>query len=376
VTLKRLIIVWVLACPSAAWATHTEHVVLVTLDGVRWQDVFRGAAPELLADETYVKDASVRARFQGDTLKQRRVKLLPFFWHRLAKDGVVWGDRDQNSRASVTNPYYFSYPGYNEMLTGVADPAIDSNDNVWNPNVTVLEWLEAQDRFAGKVAAFASWEAFTYILNTRRSGLAVNAGYVPARGSPLGASLELLNVLQSQVPQFWEGERVDAFTHHYAMDALRTQRPSILYISYGDTDEFAHAGQYDAYLQAMNRCDAFLEELWRTLQADPYYQGKTALIVTTDHGRGERPLDAWRHHASQQVVAGQPDYLKQYPRGIVGSDQVWIAVMGPDTPARGVLANVEPVFTNQVAASVARLLGLNFNSAYPQAGVALPGLVE
>ena len=139
--MKRLIIVWVLACPSAAWATHTEHVVLVTLDGVRWQDVFRGAAPELLADETYVKDPSVRARFQGDTLKQRRVKLLPFFWHRLAKDGVVWGDRDQNSPASVTNPYYFSYPGYNEMLTDVADPAIDSNDNVWNPNVTVLEWL-------------------------------------------------------------------------------------------------------------------------------------------------------------------------------------------------------------------------------------------
>ncbi len=60
----------------------------------------------------------------------------------------------------VTNPHWFSYPGYSEILTGFVEPSITSNDKVPNPNVTVLEWLHRQPAFKEKVAAFGSWDVF------------------------------------------------------------------------------------------------------------------------------------------------------------------------------------------------------------------------
>ena len=72
----------------------------------------------------------------------------------------------------VTNGLWFSYPGYNEMFSGAADPRVDSNDKVPNPNVTVLEWLNSRPGFQGRVAAFGSWDVLPFILNTGRSHLA------------------------------------------------------------------------------------------------------------------------------------------------------------------------------------------------------------
>ena len=66
---------------------------------------------------------------------------MPFLWNVLAKNGVLIGNRDSGSNMGVTNEYWFSYPGYNELLTGKTDPNIDSNKAIDNPNTTILEWL-------------------------------------------------------------------------------------------------------------------------------------------------------------------------------------------------------------------------------------------
>jgi len=50
---------------------------------------------------------------------------------------------------------------------------------------------------------------------------------------------------------------------------------------------------------------------------------------------------------------------------------VWMAVMGPDTPAKGVRENVETTQA-QVGATIARLLGEDFQVASPKAAAALP----
>jgi len=73
----------------------------------------------------------------------------------------------------------FSYPGYNEILSGFPDPRIDSNDRKPNPNVTVLEWLNGRPGFSGKVAAFASWELLPWIVNTERSHIPANGDGPP-----------------------------------------------------------------------------------------------------------------------------------------------------------------------------------------------------
>jgi len=134
------------------------------MDGMRWQEVFGGMTVELLTQkEGGVSDAAKKKseeRFAGATPEDRRAKLLPFIWTVVAKNGQVFGDPSKASDARVTNGMRFSYPGYNEILSGFPDPSIDSNDRKPNPNVTVLEWLNGRPGFNGKVAASVGEDTF------------------------------------------------------------------------------------------------------------------------------------------------------------------------------------------------------------------------
>jgi hypothetical protein len=323
-----------LAAPAQA---AERRVVLVTLDGMPWQEVFRGADPARAADRTFVSEL-VETRKDFIDPPDRVRALMPFLTGVMAKQGVLLGDRDHGGCMAVANDQWFSYPGYNEMLTGKPDPAIRSNDHGPNRNVTVFEWLNRQPGLKGRVQAFGSWAAFDDILNAKRSGMPVDAGWDARPGTQLAR-------LQAEVPRLWPVERFDAFTHVLALDALTTARPRALYIAYGDTDEFAHEGRYDQMLWAARRSDAYLAELWKVLQADPAYAGKTTLIVTTDHGRGVGNKDSWRHHG----------------RGVFPqSNETWLAALGPDVaPGK---APTGCASTSQVAATLVRALGLDWQA--------------
>src|SRR5207253_633904 len=99
-------------------ARKTENVVLIVTDGLRWQEVFRGAEPALMTEKPGgVEDVpATRAAFWRETAGERREALLPFLWSVVAKEGQIYGNADAGSRAQVTNGYKFSYPGYNEMI--------------------------------------------------------------------------------------------------------------------------------------------------------------------------------------------------------------------------------------------------------------------
>jgi hypothetical protein len=333
----------------------TRNVVLVTTDGLRWQDVFRGADESLLnkQDGGVADVATLRRQYWRDGVEARREALMPFLWTTIAREGQIYGNADKRSRARVANGKNFSYPGYNEMLTGSPDPRIDSNDKRLNPNVSVLEWLNRKPDYRGKVVAVGSWDRFPYILNVERSGLPVNAGWEPLAGKSLTESQMLLNRMIEDSPRLWEDCRHDVFTFPVAMELLRRETPRVLYISLGDTDEFAHGGRYDRYLAAAHHVDSDLKRLWGELQSRPEYRGTTTLIVTTDHGRGDPPR-GWRDHGE----------------GTKGSDAIWIAVLGPDTPALGERQDTKVVTQGQVAATLAALLGEDYLATVP--GVAAP----
>jgi hypothetical protein len=93
---------------------RTENVILITLDGLRWQEVFSGADPNLLnAKHGGVKDVEALGRdFWRETPEARRQALLPFLWDVIAKEGQVYGDQLRGSIVRVTNGRNFSYPGY------------------------------------------------------------------------------------------------------------------------------------------------------------------------------------------------------------------------------------------------------------------------
>lgn len=121
----------------------------------------------------------------------------------------------------------FSYPGYNELLCGHPDDErINTNNPVWNPNISILEVANNTDRYKGKVLAFASWDRFIHILNEKRSHLEVNTGYRHSLSPHPTESERLVEKMQDAAPRFWEHERADVFTHEYAIEAMKSRNYS------------------------------------------------------------------------------------------------------------------------------------------------------
>lgn len=342
------------ALPGAARAAEhkTSNVIVVMTDGMRWQEVFNGADEAMLNKEHGgVSDVdNVRRKFWRETAQERRQALLPFLWTVVAKSGQIYGNRNQGSDAFVTNGFNFSYPGYSELLCGFADPRVDSNDKNPNLSASVLEWLQKKPAYAGRIAAFGAWDLFPFILNTSRSGLFVNAGYDPLKVPPVTPRIALLNRLKKETG-IWGGEPLDAPAFLTALEHFKLHKPRILFVSLGDTDEWAHSGKYDLYLEAAHRFDAYVKELWTAAQSMPEYRGTTSLILAVDHGRGPAP-DDWKSHGQKQ-----PE-----------SKYVWMGFLGPDTPAMGERSKVPAVTESQIAATLAGLLGENYNAAVDKAG--------
>lgn len=320
-----------------------QKVFLITLDGLRWQELFTGADKDLIQNKKYVKKPeALNKAYWSATPRERRSVLMPFVWEEVVKMGQIHGNRKLNSKVNLTNGMWFSYPGYNEILTGRADDInIDSNDKNPNKNVTVLEQY-AQKYNKRKVAAFGSWDVFDFIINEARSGVYTNCGFEPSTDFPLTPQEELLNQLQEQIPSPWGSVRLDGFTHQYAKAYIEKHQPDLIYISYGETDDFAHNGDYASYLKSTHNTDALIKDLWEYVQGSEYYRGKTTFIITTDHGRGTAPLDSWRSHGTD----------------VKGSDQTWIIAFGKGIANAGEISNQAPLFNNQIAPTVRELTGL------------------
>ncbi len=366
-----LLAVLLLPCHSVGAADTSANLVLVTMDGVRWQEVFGGVDVDLIEDERYSRDPELlKKTYWREQRTERRKQLFPFLWSVIAAQGVLVGDRVQESHMEVSNRWWFSYPGYNEILTGRADRAIDSNDKNWNPNVTFLEILNGVEGFKNRVLAFGSWDVFPYIINTQRSGLPVNAGFTLATPAATEET-RWLNELSAEAPRLWPTVRVDFITNGYAMEALEHQLPRVTYIAYGETDDFAHDGSYDRYIDAAHRTDLMLSKLWTWLQSNPFYRGRTTLIISTDHGRGDTP-DGWAHHFSGASAAKLG--VEDAPNGAPGSNQIWLAAIGPHIQSGGLVKGHWK--QSQIAATALASLQLDPAKLMPQADKAMEELLR
>ncbi len=325
----------------------TRNVILLTMDGLRVQEMFGGVDSEILkhAAEAKVENIdSLKGAYWADTPEKRREKLFPFFWRTLIRQGVILGNPAVQSSVQVKNPHHFSYPGYAEILTGRPQPSIDSNDAVQNPVPTILDFVRAK-LFLNEyeVAAFGSWVRFNEICSFKRDSFLVNAGYEDYPKHISTATTRKLTTLQHQMLTPWDSVRFDAVTFGYALEHLLTQKPRFLYIALGETDDWAHMGRYDRYIAMANYLDQCLMVLWDTVQSLEEYRDKTTLVLATDHGRGNTIQD-WGDHGAN----------------IPGAENIWIAAIGPDTPDQGELSNTPVYYEANIAATVLRYLNLDY----------------
>ena len=340
-----------------AFAQKTKTVVLIVSDGLRWQEVFTGADPLLLDPKnggSWMDEGALKRKFWRKDAEERRRILFPFIWGTVAKQGQLFGNQLKGSVAHVTNGFAFSYPGYNEMSVGFPNPKIDRNEFGPNPNMSVFEWLNKSPEFSGRVAIYGTWANYDDIFNKARSHLVMQTGWHTPRPSGDASKDALLAKLFNTTTRFDEEDTFNAYVQIPLLDYVRTGAPRILFVGYGETDNWAHQGRYDLVLDSAQRVDGFVAELWNTMQAMPQYRGSTTFIITADHGRGSGPVE-WKEHGVEEK----------------GSENVWMAVIGPDTAPLGERAHIAPVTQAQIAATVAAFVGKDYRHAVPAAAPAI-----
>ncbi|HEX7846060.1 MAG TPA: hypothetical protein VF476_09705 [Chitinophagaceae bacterium] len=357
--MKRLIFVLFLFFPALLPAQKTENIIIITTDGLRWHEIFKGMDSAIANNKKFNEDDSTYLfeKYWAATAEERRKKLFPFLWSTIVSQGQLYGNRAYGNKVDNANPHWFSYPGYSELMTGHADTAINSNSYPPNPHVTVLEFLNRQAKCKNKVVAFGAWNAFDRILNEQRSGIPVICGIETTGGKYPTANEKMINALLKDSYKPWhEDECLDVFTHYAAFEWLKARKPKVIYIAYGETDEWAHAGKYRSYLDAASQVDAWIKQLWDFVQSDPQYKNKTSLLFTTDHGRGDMKKEEWTSHN----------------KNIQDAHEMWFAVMGPDSPVRGEEKGEMQFYQQQLAQTIARLLGTTYTAKHNIAPQVLP----
>lgn len=342
---KILLSLMVLAAlASCSGGDNDPRLVIITFDGLRWQEVFTGADSLLVGNPKYAADSEgLKAAYWRSTPEERRQALMPFIWSYAPENGFLVGNRTKGSQMQVANSKKYSYPGYSEMFCGYADDErVASNDPVPNPNKSVLEVANEDPRYKDKVMMYASWESIRYAVNNERGGFPGSVAYEPNVARTPTPVLQLIDEMQEGMFHYWGSERFDAFTYAYALETLKNDHPKVMYVGFGDTDEFAHAKKYDWYLSAANYCDKYIRRIVETCESDPFYKGKTTYLLLCDHGRGYgRNFDG---HGS----------------GNRGSENTWFIAFGKGVEKLGETSDNGPFYNQQLAATIAKVLGIDF----------------
>jgi hypothetical protein len=283
----------------APWAG--DPVVLVALDGVRWQEVF---------------DGTDRKWWKGP--RSTAVEIAPHL-HALAHDRGAAVGAPGRGFIAATGPHFVSLPGYTEMLTGRAP--LSCRDNDCDP-VTIPTLLDEAHAAGARVAAFASWERVERAATSRPGAFFVSCG----QSEPMD-------------PAPGHGRyRPDRATAELALAYLEEQRPDVLFLGLGDPDEHAHHGDYAGYLAAIRRADDVLGRLEATLARLGERGARTHVVVTADHGRS----------------ADFKDHGGFAPE----SARVWLVASGPRIEARGWIASPRDRSLADVVPTIRVVLGL------------------
>ena len=294
-------------------------IVVVTLDGVRWHEVFEGVDAKLAASHGLAPSEVVGA-----------AELTPNLHRIVATHGAALGAPGVGATISASGPNFVSLPGYAELLSGRRRTGCRDNQCTGSGAPTLLDDFGAGSlRETAQVALFTSWPDIARVASER--------GVV---AEPLPRS-----------PSF----RPDSVTADLAIAHLKAHPPKFLFLGLGEPDEFGHHDDYAGYLNALRRADARIAEIDLELARLAAHGTRTALFVTADHGRA----DSFVEHGAK------------FPE----SARVWLIAAGSAVRAAGLIAAPSGRRLADLAPTVRQIAGLPRDHD-PEAGMPLSELLK
>ena len=267
----RRFIIMLLTCTISciANANPIKHVIYFTLDGVRWQDVFTTHA------------------------------YFPQLWSKHTQHASIYGMPGTNSTMEVAS-IPVSLPSYQSQMAGSVQPGSCSDNECGRIKVeTFPEALVRKHGFKkSDVATISSWEVTDDAVESIPDVTFTNDGTRPMYDPDTHAADAVMEALNKQQMDDYPGDdtRLDKYTFAQAMHYFEKYQPRYMWISFGDADEYAHAGDLDGYHGALLFSDQSLDQLFRLLQK-MHLDKETMVVVTTDHGRGNG--DRWTDHGEE-----------------------------------------------------------------------------
>jgi hypothetical protein len=317
---------------SPAAKSPATSIVLVTIDGVRTQELFDGPDLTLIAsDESTMGSA------------------MPYLVDRLIPKGTFIGSPSVDRPMSVGTPVGISLPGYQTLVTGrftfcfsnecsppASETLLDRLARDYGFDRHELVVFSTRSGFCTGTAAARQAEAvcgeqeirdrWTQTIGARdvaTSDIATPSVATPSVATPSVATLT-----------------VDEAAIDLAVERLRRDPPAFLHLALDDTDGAAHQGDYAAYLAALRHADDGLRRLDAEIDRLLAQGRSITLIVTTDHGRGRG--SHWTEHRWN----------------IAGTDEIWLFARGAGVATRGAIASLRHYTLRDVRPTIEKLLGL------------------
>ncbi len=262
---------------TSARAESETNVILLTLDGVRLNEVFQGIDPRITGEASRL----IMSSLSGP----------------LSNEGVLLGDRT-NTFVHVSNSVSLSLPGYQNIFIGHPTRCLTNHCHSVQSETFPEKLVRTLHLDRLSLAGFASWGALANAFEHKKGATFFNAALTPVDlNDPVHQKInqEQINDIPSWNQEVEFGARFDKYTFAHGLHFLKTHHPRFLYIGLLDADEYGHRNDYDSYVKMLQQYDFWIQELIETLKNSGEYGKNTLLIVTTDHGRGGLP-STWKRH--------------------------------------------------------------------------------
>jgi Metalloenzyme superfamily len=287
--------------PAPEPRARRQSIVVVAIDGVRWQDVFEGVDPRI-----------ARAHEMPLSEIVGPDQIVPHLYALASGEGVAIGAPGHGAPIVASDAAVKSLPGYMEIFSGHPETRCRNNYCSRIRRPTLVDQLAAEPGHKKQdVAVIASWSGIGRAAAERPSRIAMSVG----RDDGNNLDLFLYDTRAAQLlaagraSNAWPGSgdyRPDRYTAAIALRYLRVVKPRFLFIGLGDTDEWGHKNKYRRYLAALSAADTLVGKVQNILSKLQGQGWSTALMITADHGRDPKGINhgGVRSAARTWLIAG------------------------------------------------------------------------